>query len=157
MYSCKEYHYKTHVKELPEIYWSSVPSIFECLTQGFPTCSLQRNLCDCKVKYFSMFCWINEIRILLCFNLLLQLMNYFWYMIKLNSQNSSENVKTPLILLHVAHLMTRLTGVLPAVDLSWKALVYINDKSTKLKFLGWVNLLLWQPYPVLPVIKLPEI
>ena len=32
--------------------------------------------------------------------------------------------KTPLILLHVARLKTWLTGVRPAVDLSWKALVY---------------------------------
>ena len=33
---------------------------------------------------------------------------------------------TPLILLHAARLMTRLMGVRPAVDFSWKALTYIN-------------------------------
>ena len=32
--------------------------------------------------------------------------------------------KTPLVLLHAARLMTRPTGVGPAVDLSWKALLY---------------------------------
>ena len=33
--------------------------------------------------------------------------------------------KTPLILLHAAHLKILLTGVRPAVDLSWKALMYM--------------------------------
>ena len=36
--------------------------------------------------------------------------------------------KTPLILFHAARLMTRLMGVRPAVDLSWKALLYYSVK-----------------------------
>ena len=42
---------------------------------------------------------------------------------KFDSQNSVPKIyKTPLILLHVARLMSRLAGVRPAVDLSWEAL-----------------------------------
>ena len=38
--------------------------------------------------------------------------------------------KNPLILLHAARLMTRLTGVWPMVDLSWKALIYFMETVT---------------------------
>ena len=34
--------------------------------------------------------------------------------------------KNAIIMLHTARLMTRLIRVRPAVDLSWKALVYYN-------------------------------
>ena len=42
---------------------------------------------------------------------------------KFDSQKPPETYKTLLILLHAARLMTRQTGVRPAVDLSWKALL----------------------------------
>ena len=38
--------------------------------------------------------------------------------------------KTPLILLHAARLKTWLTDARPAVDLSWKALVYSMSVSS---------------------------
>ena len=41
-----------------------------------------------------------------------------------------EIYKTPLILLHAARLKTCLTGVWPAVDLSWKALAYGLNASS---------------------------
>ena len=46
-------------------------------------------------------------------------------MMEFSGKNSSENLYNSLILSHAARLMTRLIGVWPAVDLSWKALVYI--------------------------------
>ena len=45
-------------------------------------------------------------------------------LMKFSSQNSSENVYNALILLHAARLMTRLISVRPAVELSWKTLLY---------------------------------
>ena len=40
-----------------------------------------------------------------------------------------KSVKLPLFLLHLARCMTRLTGVRPAVKLSWKALTYVMEST----------------------------
>ena len=45
-------------------------------------------------------------------------------MMKFNGRIPQKSYITPLILLRVARLTTRLIGVRPAVDLSWKAVVY---------------------------------
>ena len=50
-------------------------------------------------------------------------------MMKFISQNSSENLRNSPNVFHVARLMTRLIGVRPAVDLSWKALVYKKPQN----------------------------
>ena len=58
--------------------------------------------------------------------------------------------KLSLFLLHAARLVTRLTGVRPAVDLGWKALIYLNNDL----FLGTngrmhyhlTNLMIWPQY-----------
>ena len=53
------------------------------------------------------------------------------HMMKSNIQNFQKKIcKIPLIFAHAARLMTRLTGVRPAVGLSWKALIY-TDTSVK--------------------------
>ena len=53
-----------------------------------------------------------------------------------NSQNSSENLYNALILLHAARLMARLIGVRPAVEISWKTLLYSICNEDVSIFLG---------------------
>ena len=47
--------------------------------------------------------------------------------------------KTPLFLFHVAFLFSWLAGVRPAVDLSWKALLYMLGYHASTALCGSIN------------------
>ena len=107
--------------------WMVYIRAFQPAARG-PHAAREAILCGPRTQMLPYIFWINEIvkpeyTILWSFgsiNPLLFLIR--WSLIVKILQ---KIYKSPLILLHAARLMTRLTGVWPAVDLSWKALVYM--------------------------------
>ena len=85
-------------------------------------------LCGPRSQMIKYICSINEIMkpehytILQSFGSINSLSFLIWWSWKVKILQ--KIYKTPLILLHAARLMTRLTGVRPAIDLGWKALQY---------------------------------
>ena len=60
---------------------------------------------------------------LLYYDILIQLFHCFDNMMKLMVNILQNIYELFLLFLHAAHLLTRLTGVRPAIDLSWKSLL----------------------------------
>ena len=94
-----------------------------------PHAAREAVLCGPRSQMLSIYLlneWNNETRIyyITIFGSINPLFFLIWW--SLIGKILQKIYKTPLILLHAARLMTRLTGVRPAVDLSWKALLYTH-------------------------------